>query len=483
MARRRTQSRTFRLGASLLVFVAFLLVGEGVARGLGVVSPAWQAADPGDVIMIGHPTRLWGMGEGRRQNAGSIATINALGLRGDKPRLPRPAGRQRVLVTGDSSFFGHGVPDDQTPAALLGERLRAAGVDADTVNGAVPGYSTEQTRLLLDEVGWSLEPTLLVVCNAWSDYNFDHFRDEDLLRTQQAFGRGILAQSSLFRLVAAGVDRARGGDGAHLVSWTRHSSWPTSGVRRVPPRRYAENLDTIVREAATRGVGVVLLTPTNRDMARGDLTGAEVRAPYFDAQAAVAAWHGVPRVETLAAFTTAAAAAGPDTLFLDDLHPSAAGNAVVADTIVTALTAAGWPGTPLVGRSDPFDASGVVDTAPGSLGASPGAMSPQVNLFPGGATSLARQTADAGHGSVGADATAAWTVRGSVTAPPGPIEVTVRDLGDVKLAAAVLRGDTTFVLEVPAGHARVRVEVMAAGGREVVEATPDGGAVVVTLGR
>ncbi len=477
MTRRgRRQTLLFRVAAAGLVLLAALFVGEGFARGLGIVAPAWQARDPGDVIMIGHPTRLWGMGEGKRNNAGTVATINELGLRGDMPRLPRPVGRDRVVVVGDSSFFGHGVRDEDTPAVLVGLSLRARGLDVDTVNGAVPGYSTEQTRLLLDEVGWATEPTLLIVCNVWSDYNFDHFRDQDLIRTQALFGRGVLARSALFRLAAGWGDSLRGGDGAQVVTWSQHSSWPASGVRRVSPQRFAENLDAIARAAASRGVGVAFLRPTNRDMARGDYAGADVRAPYFDAQAAVAAWHGVPLILTGPALEEAAATVGPDALFLDDLHPSAAGNTVLAEAIAGGLMAAGWPGSRFLAREEAFDASDIVDSAPDGRGTSPGSMSPQVNLFPAGNRALAAaEMSGATNATIGRDQTIAWILAGTAHAPPGPVEVTVRSLEDEKLGAVVLRGETSYRFEIPAGHARVRVEAMAAAGRVVGEATPTTG--------
>jgi lysophospholipase L1-like esterase len=439
--------------------------------------PEWQGRDPGDVIMVGHPTRLWGMGPGRRKNAGATANINALGLRGELPIVPRSRGRERVLVTGDSSFFGHGVADDASPPALLADDLRGAGIDADTVNGAIPGYSTEQTRILLDEVGWGVEPTLLVVCNFWSDFNFDHFRDEDLLRTRQAFVGNPIGRSAVYRLLVGAFDRVRGGDAARVVTWSRHSRFPEDGVRRVPPNRYAENLDAIVRDAKARGIGVVLLTPTNRDMARGDASGAEVRAPYVEAQREVAAWHGIPVVDTAGSMTAAAVGDGAARLYLDDLHPSAAGNAVIARAIVDGLVAAGWPTNRLEGRAEAFDASGIVDTARDSRGASPGAMSPQVNLFPGGAEHVQAVSAETN------GAETSWVLVGTVRGPPGPVEIAVRAVNsDEKLGGVVLRDETRFQIAVPAGHDRVRVEVTSAGGRVEALGSRNGAALALVIG-
>ena len=65
--------------------------------------------------MDAHPTRLWGMAAGADiMNAeGSTASVNVLGFRGPMPDQPKPSGRTRIVTTGDSSFFGFGVNDDE----------------------------------------------------------------------------------------------------------------------------------------------------------------------------------------------------------------------------------------------------------------------------------------------------------------------------------------------------------------------------------
>ena len=80
-----------------LSVVAVLLVVEGLARLAEPTLPAWRGSDGDAVIMTGHPTRLWGMTEGKRWNDGAMATINERGLRGELPELPRPEGRLRLL--------------------------------------------------------------------------------------------------------------------------------------------------------------------------------------------------------------------------------------------------------------------------------------------------------------------------------------------------------------------------------------------------
>lgn len=467
MRRGRRQARPLpaRLLAGLVVAAALLFLGEGIARQVGPLVPQWQARDSGGVIMVGHPTRLWGMATGERLNAGTKATIGDNGLRGTPPQLPRPAGRERILLVGDSSFFGHGVADDQTPTERLRARLRSEGLDVDVVNAAIPGYSTEQSRLLLDDLGWAMEPTLLVIANVWSDYNFDHFRDADLLRTQRLFGDNPLAGSALFQLLAGTVDRLRGGRGAHVVTWTRHSDLPRAGTRRVPLQDYAANLDRMIRDARAHGAGALLLQPSNREMAAGDASDEANRAPYFGAQDAVAAWHGIPVARTLAAFRAAAGTAGVEALFLDDLHPTAEGDDLVAQVLQERLREAGWPQERLLGRDEAFDASGLVDPV-GEVTVGEG--SPQVNLFP-----RAGAPADAN--------TPGWRMEASVLGPPGRATVEVKTLAGVVISSEDAAVPGTVTVDVGPGNPQVVVSARGPSGRVEAEAAADRGAVELRL--
>ncbi len=376
-ARRRLP---FRLAASLVVTLGVLGALEAVARQLEPVVPEWQAPDNAAVIMVSHPTRMWGMGPGVRRNGDVTATIGENGLRGQPPELPRPAGRERVMVIGDSSFFGHGLRDDETIPARIGETLRARGVDADVVNAGIPGYSTVQSRILLDELGWSLEPTLVVVGSLWSDNNMDGFRDVDLLRTIAVYRDNPLSRSALFRTTAAWIDRERGGNGARIITWTKDSSWPSLRQRRVPLQDYAENLDAIARAAREHGAGIAFIAPACKGLVDGTITFAGWD-PYFDAQAAVAAWHGVPVVGVKAAMT--ASGQSPEGLFLDLMHPSAAGASIIATATVDALVGAGWPGARLEAKDEAFDVSALVDRSAVMPARQDPSMSPQAWLFPG----------------------------------------------------------------------------------------------------
>ena len=163
------------------------------------------------------------------------------------------------MVLGDSSFFGFGVADDETLSAGLARRLK----DTAAINGAIPGYSTEQSIRLMDDVGWSLAPTVLVLANFWSDTNFEPYQDRDLLRSADLSQSGMLGQSALVRWLAPWVSRVKSPDRGRIVTWVQGSELPRADSGAFPSRVCRESRAAI-REAAARDVGVVLLTPPRR---------------------------------------------------------------------------------------------------------------------------------------------------------------------------------------------------------------------------
>lgn len=358
----RGRSVRFKLVAASVVLLVALAGLEGIARLLGPAIPAYTdgPAGPDVVLLNGHPSRLWYTAPGVKSTPESVAHINVLGLRGELPAIPKPAGVTRVLVVGDSSLYGHGVNDDETFPAQLESALLGLGQRVEVVNGGTPGYSTEQTRLMLEELGWGLEPDLLVIGNLWSDNNFDSFRDADLLRTQKAFSNP-LAGSALYRLAASWADVVRGGRGARLVSWTAGDQLPTEVGRRVPLPRYAENLDGMVRDALARNVGVAFLSLTNIERVATTVEGWSWD-PYFQVQREVAEWHGLPILDAQMVFV-AANRDDPTELFVDSMHPSALGHRLLGQYSARRLVSGGWPGKQrFLGKAEPFPGTQVVDT-------------------------------------------------------------------------------------------------------------------------
>ena len=351
-----------------MILLVVLAILEAGAQWIDPQVPILRSVNETVEIMVGHPTRLWAMSPGIRRNAGAQATIHSSGLRGEVPEDPRSQGEQRIMLLGDSSFFGHGVEDKDTIAVRLEQDLKSSGQPVSVINGAVPGYSSEQARAMMDDMGWDLEPTLLLIGLVWSDNTWDLFRDGDLIRTARRFHKNPLAHSRFYQLLAGAIDRMQGGTGARIVTWTRKSEWPDQGVRRVDVRRYATNLDYLVRQAARRGAGVVFIAPANQEMVNPPRPGESFSwTMYFDAQAAVAAHHGVPVVSVLppfkAAFEEATNAPSGELppirhVFLDKMHPTPRGQQLMATAVLETLEEQSWPSASLQGKADdPFDAT------------------------------------------------------------------------------------------------------------------------------
>jgi lysophospholipase L1-like esterase len=324
------------------------------------------------------------MPPGSKSNAeGSTANINILGLRGAMPEQPRPSGHQRIMSLGDSAFFGFGVNDHQVFTHELGSILRESGLEVDAVNAGVSGYSIAQHRVLLDEFGWELEPTLLVICNVWSDNTWDTFEDEDLIASRRFAARNPLTRSALVKLAAAWIAGLGDGESGKVIVWNSAGEWPEGKKRRVPLDRWIKLTDGVMREASERGIGVLILKPTNSFLLDGLHNGPSPGwQPYFDAMDALAEHHGVPLLDVTAVFQAASEEGAPPSNFLwDKMHPSATGHAVLAKAIAATLADAGWPKNRLLPRLDEFAGEGLEDLPLPDWTDDAGAGSPQVNLF------------------------------------------------------------------------------------------------------
>jgi hypothetical protein len=285
--------------------------------------------------MLPDANRIFRFAPGRVFMAETPATADADGLR--ISAVEGPANAPLILTLGDSSVFGHGVADGQTLHDRLQEELTRTGQPVRVRCGGTPGYSTVQSLALLQEVGWALKPALLVVANLWSDSRLDRYRDREVL------GRiGWTDHVALLRLLRWGIQTARGGPTATQVAWPTPSD---AGIRRVPLPEYRDNLDTILREARSRDVGVLVLGLTHASWVAAGKAEGGTAAPYLAVLRSVAEAHDVPYVDGTDTFVRAQT---KEPLFSDNLHPTGAGHALLARAVTDALHHAGWPRRDLV---------------------------------------------------------------------------------------------------------------------------------------
>ena len=320
---------------------------EALARGLVSVRPSLaevQVSKPDrrQVGLMGSdPDLLWRMAPGRRQDGGADVRINQWGLRGPEPQPERPEVAD-VLVLGDSSIFGWGVEEDQTFGAVAVAGLQAAGWRARLLNGGTPGYSSTQSRLLLDELVQRVRPEVVVVASLWSDQTTSTHTDAELFRLlgspaarEAADRRSALTHSALFRLVEARLLAMRPLPDSHevLIDSILEGDRNTKRVR-VDAATHAANLEAMVEQTLQTGGRVVpLVLPANR--AVGAPPDSQL-ATYVDNLAAAARASDTTLVDIDAAVRVLPPPE-QQPWFLDVVHPSVLGHQRIGEALVPAI--------------------------------------------------------------------------------------------------------------------------------------------------
>lgn len=303
----------------------------------------WRAPIPPTHTKVpylrGNPWLLWEMTPGIRTEMGVAVSVNALGIRGSAITVEKPPGVRRVLIVGDSTVYGHGVEDQATFSARLDAMT---GQTVEVLNGGVPGYSSSQTLNLLRMRLLKTDPDVLVIASLWSDNNFDSFVDRELLAQHRSYRDGIsgkmfavLEQSAVFRFLDWKLRLANNEKAVNEVGWMLGRE-PQGHRRRVAVNDYARNLQTMCELMHANGGEVVFLTLANRVDLGAKTTGAHAWTLYRDVMSDIAQQNAAPVVDVVSAFQLSEL--NIDTLFLDEMHPTADGHELIAEALSTALS-------------------------------------------------------------------------------------------------------------------------------------------------
>jgi len=253
----------------------------------------------------------------RGNHSSTDVRTNAVGLRG--PEL-RDDGSIRVLALGDSCTWGWRVDEaDAYPAVLQRLLDRRAGAGRfQVLNAGAPGYNSLQGVRYLADRGVTLRPGIIIAGFLWNDAGPGQDAGEQLAETTPpafaiAIHEFLLLHSHVYRWVQA---------------WVSANEGPPSEDRqrphRVPPEQFEDNMRRIAELARDAGSRLVFID-----------WNVPAMAEYRERIGRVARDLDVPVVTY----------DGPRS---DPIHPTAEGDAALAERILEVLTTTGLlePGSP-----------------------------------------------------------------------------------------------------------------------------------------
>jgi len=125
---------------------------------------------------------IWKLSPGTVISQNSIK-INRKGIRGKERPYGKPPGTSRVLIIGNSTVFGWGLPDSQIFTNILEQKLNAAGGSPryEVINGGVPAYSSFQSLRFFKKELIRYDPDIIVVCSKFSDCFCSYYDDKSVM--------------------------------------------------------------------------------------------------------------------------------------------------------------------------------------------------------------------------------------------------------------------------------------------------------------
>jgi len=290
-----------------------------------------------------------------RLSDGGTCTVNAAGFRGaDRVEIEKRPGVVRVVTMGGSSTFCYHTPDAEVWPKELENRLRAHyGPDVEVINAGVPGYSSFEARINYAYQLRRLDPDIVLVYHTWNDLKY--YR---LIESKGVAYRGAWHPPSLLRRIARRTQlgyRIRSFAHTYVIPARRENSMSAPHVQITddgPAHRWERvNYDDLALLLKADGVLPVFTSQASL-LVDSTLSNPDARSHSYveylglTFEGAVAQWdkttqiieasaaaHDIPFIDVRAAI--------PSNLdnFLDHVHLTPQGNALVAETIVRGFAA------------------------------------------------------------------------------------------------------------------------------------------------
>lgn len=269
-----------------------------------------------------------------------LAMINAHGLRGHLPeRLARGASAPRnlrIACVGDSCTYGVGVRYEQTYGMVLEGLLRRAmpGRQVETMLAGVPGYSTHQSVLLVDDRVVPFGPDVTIFyCGAWNDFT------PAIGECDRERGRGM----RLLQLLRSAAVSRQEADAEREHIRATFAAGRIEGERRVGLVDFRRNMTTMFDAVTAAGSKVVVILP---HLESESAPQAAIAAEYRSELATLARARGFATVDPADAFAAQRARVPAEALagyaagwpcYEDWVHPSVLGHEILGKLLFDVL--------------------------------------------------------------------------------------------------------------------------------------------------
>jgi hypothetical protein len=159
---------------AVTIALVLLEIGAGVILGenLRIESDSYREHPSRIFTHVSNKTFVHTLQVGKDETVTMDVALSSQGLR-DRDYAPKQENEYRILMVGDSHTFGHGLSNEQTiPKVLEGLFAReSTEKKIAVINGGTQGYGVWQEADWLDEIGFSLEPDLVILQLFSNDFN------------------------------------------------------------------------------------------------------------------------------------------------------------------------------------------------------------------------------------------------------------------------------------------------------------------------
>ncbi len=271
-----------------------------------------------------------------------LYNINASGFRGE-PLPQNLEDKLTILTLGESTTFGWGVRDNETYPAYLNQALQTRQPNTYVINGGVPSYTSSQVLAYLDQLldEDNLQPDLILISIAWNDIWYSSIQNwhPDILIYQKppAVLTFLMRHSRLVNGIILGFSAQE----QSLVDIENPAAL----------KQYRQNLQAMVNRCQGKGIKVIFIEPPfdGDHMPEEGLNEFHIRytkaffieqsRKYLATLRSVAEETNVPVINHRLGLQDL----NQFPLFLDTLHPTPAGNAMMAEDIANAIPETHWP--------------------------------------------------------------------------------------------------------------------------------------------